>query len=138
MRLRAIEIETGEVVGDLTIHHCDAQVGSFSYDSTIRREHRRHGYATEAITLVLRYSFQELRYQQATVSVYSFNDASAHLHEKLSFQLEGRIRRTVFTDGELCAEFVYGLTAEEFTLQSAPPSPAAPTRTSSRRHPSAN
>jgi RimJ/RimL family protein N-acetyltransferase len=79
-----------------------------------------------------------LGYQQATVSVYSVNVVSAHLHEKLGFQLEGRIQRTVFTDGELCAELVYGLTAEEFTLQSAPPSPAAPTRTSSRRCPSAN
>ena len=30
----------------------------------ISREHRRNGYAAEAITLVLRYYFQELRYQQ--------------------------------------------------------------------------
>jgi hypothetical protein len=52
--------------------------------------------------------------------------------------LEGRIRRTVFTGGHHCDELVYGLTAEEFTPRSAPPSPAAPTRTSSRRRPSAN
>jgi GNAT superfamily N-acetyltransferase len=112
--------------------------GTPSASITIRREHRRHGYAAEAITLVLLYSLQELGYQQATVSVYSVNDASAHLQEKLGFQLEGRIRRTIFTDGEHCDELVYGITAAEFTLQSAPPSPAAPTRTSSRRRPSAN
>jgi RimJ/RimL family protein N-acetyltransferase len=61
VRLRAIENETGEVVGDLTTHHCDARVGSFSYSITIRREHRRHGYAAEAIALVLRNSWKELR-----------------------------------------------------------------------------
>jgi RimJ/RimL family protein N-acetyltransferase len=137
-----IENETGEVVGDLTTHHCDARVGSFSYGITIRREHRRNGYAAEAITLVLRYYFRELRYQKATVSVYSFNEASARLHESLDFQLEGRIHRTVFTDGQHCDELVYGLTAEEFsaslTPRSAPPSPAAPTRTSIRQRPSAN
>jgi RimJ/RimL family protein N-acetyltransferase len=133
-----IENEAGEVVGDLTTHNCDARVGSFSYGITIRREHRRCGYAFEAISLVLRYYFQELRYQKATVTVYSFNEASAHLHESLGFQLEGRIRRTVFTDGEHFDELVYGLTAEEFTPRSAPSSPAAPTRTSSRRRPSAN
>ena len=69
-----IENETGEVVGDLTTHHCDARVGSFSYGITIRREHRRNGYAAEAITLVLRYYFRELRYQKATVTVFSFNE----------------------------------------------------------------
>jgi RimJ/RimL family protein N-acetyltransferase len=110
-----IENETGEVVGDLTTHHCDARVGSFSYGITIRRERRRNGYAAEAIALVLRYYFRELRYQKATVSVYSFNEASARLHESLGFQLEGRIRRTVFTDGQHCDELVYGITAEEFT-----------------------
>jgi RimJ/RimL family protein N-acetyltransferase len=109
-----IENETGEVVGNLTTHHCDARVGSFSYGITIRREHRRNGYAAEAITLVLHYYFQELRYQKVTVSVYSFNQTSTRLHEKLGFQLEGHIRRTVFTDGELYDELVYGLTAEEF------------------------
>ena len=111
-----IENEHGEMVGDLTTHHCDPRVGCFSYGITIRREHRRNGYAAEAIALVLRYYFQELRYQKATVSVYSlkFNEASARLHEKLGFQLEGRIRRTVFTKGEHFDELVYGITAEEF------------------------
>ena len=109
-----IENETGEVVGDLTTHHCDARVGSFSYGITIRREHRRCGYAFEAITLVLRYYFRELRYQKATVTVFSFNDASARLHEKLGFQLEGRMRRTQFTNGALHDELIYGITAEEF------------------------
>ncbi|MCD6059265.1 MAG: N-acetyltransferase [Thermomicrobiales bacterium] len=109
-----IKNETGEVVGDLTTHNCDARVGSFSYGITIRREHRRNGYAAEAITLVLRYYFRELRYQKATVTVFSFNEVSARLHEKLGFQLEGRIRRTQFTNGALHDELIYGITAEEF------------------------
>ena len=64
--------------------------------------------------MVLRYYFRELRYQKATVNVFSFNEASARLHESLGFQLEGRLRRTVFTDGELFDELIYGITVEEF------------------------
>jgi RimJ/RimL family protein N-acetyltransferase len=109
-----IENETGEVVGNLITYDCDARVGSFSYGITIRREHRRCGYASESITLVLRYYFRELRYQKATVTVYSFNEESAQLHEKLGFQLEGRVRRTEFTDGTLHDKLIYGITAEEF------------------------
>jgi RimJ/RimL family protein N-acetyltransferase len=109
-----IENERGEVVGNLATHDCDRRVGAFSYGVSIRQDQRRAGYAAEAIELVLRYYFQELRYQKVTVRVYSFNDASSRLHEKLGFQLEGRLRRTVFTSGEYFDELIYGLTVEEF------------------------
>jgi RimJ/RimL family protein N-acetyltransferase len=46
--------------------------------------------------------------------VYSFNEESARLHEKLGFQLEGRIRGTEFTDGALHDKLIYGITADEF------------------------
>lgn len=113
-----IENEHGEVVGDLTTHDCDRRVGTFSYGISIRQDQRRTGYAAEAIALALRYYFQELRYQKVTVSVYSFNDASIRLHDKLGFQLEGRLRRTIFTNGEHFDELVYGLTVEEFIAKS--------------------
>ena len=106
--------DTGDVVGDLTTHHCDRRAGAFSYGITIRREHRRKGYAADAIGLVLRYYFRELRYQKVTVNVASFNEASRRLHERLGFQQEGRIRRAIFTGGAYCDDLIFGLTAEEF------------------------
>lgn len=107
--------ETGEMVGDITTHHCDPRVGAFWYGITIRREHRRRGYAADAITVVLRYYFQERRYQKVTAAVYSFNEASIRLHESLGFQAEGRIRRAIFTNGAYFDEIIYGLTVEEFS-----------------------
>lgn len=104
----------GEVVGDLTTHDCDARVGKLSYGLNIRREHRREGFASDAIRIVLRYYFRELRYQKATVGAFSFNEASIRLHEKLGFQQEGRLRRTVYTDGRYFDELIFGLTVEEF------------------------
>lgn len=62
----------------------------------------------------MRYYFQELRYQKVTIHIYSFNDASAKLHETLGFQLEGRLRRTIFTKGQYFDELLYGMTREEF------------------------
>jgi RimJ/RimL family protein N-acetyltransferase len=57
---------------------------------------------------------QELRYQKVTVHIYSFAEPSVKLHESLGFQLEGRIRRAVFTNGQYFDELIYGLTKEEF------------------------
>jgi RimJ/RimL family protein N-acetyltransferase len=121
-----IENERGEVVGDLTTHHCDPRAGTFSYGVTIRREERHKGYAAEAITLVLRYFFEERRYQKATVSIAIFNEASARLHQKLGFLLEGRIRRSVYTKGQLFDELIFGITAEEFAAGHGPDGNPAP------------
>jgi RimJ/RimL family protein N-acetyltransferase len=109
-----IEDERGEVVGNLNTHRCDARVGTFSYGISIRRDRRGKGYAKEAILLVLRHYFDELRYQKVTVGVYAFNEPSIRLHEKLGFRLEGRLRRMTFTRGEHFDELLYGLTVEEF------------------------
>jgi RimJ/RimL family protein N-acetyltransferase len=120
-----IEDERGEVAGDLTTHDCDPRVGAFSYGISIRRERRREGYAAEAILLILAYYFRELRYQKATVRIFSWNTPSVQLHERLGFTLEGRIRRTVFTQGEHFDELVYGMTVEEFLAREQPGKPDA-------------
>jgi RimJ/RimL family protein N-acetyltransferase len=39
------------------------------------------------------------------------------LHEKLGFQLEGRLRRVVYTRGQYYDELYYGMTAEEFAAR---------------------
>ena len=46
-----LEDKTGVVVGDLTVHSCERRSGTFAYGITVRKEHRRQGYATEALTL---------------------------------------------------------------------------------------
>ncbi len=112
----SLEIEdlAGTFVGNISTHHCDRRTGCFSYGVAVLAEHKRKGYASEAILLVLRYFFEELRYQKVNAYVYSENVASVRLHEKLGFQLEGRLRRTVYTRGAYQDELVFGLTAEEF------------------------
>lgn len=110
----AIESRAGELVGSLNTVDCDRRNGTFSYGIALGREHRRKGYASDAITLTLRYYFRELRYQKVTVRVYAFNEASISLHERLGFHAEGRLRRMIYTDGQHHDECLYGLTAEEF------------------------
>ena len=115
-----IETIDGQPVGTINTHGCDRRVGSFSYGLVIAAAHQRRGYAREAVQLVLRYYFEELNYQKVTVDVYDYNEASRRFHESLGFTLEGRIRRTVYTDGKHHDEFVYGLLREEFASNLPP------------------
>jgi RimJ/RimL family protein N-acetyltransferase len=109
-----IETLNGAVAGAIHIHHCNMRCGTFMYGIGILPEHRRKGYAFEAIWLALRYYFDERRYQKCTAEVYSFNEASARMHERLGFTLEGRLRRMVYTQGAFHDSLFYGITREEF------------------------
>ena len=118
VRLMIVEALSGAPVGTINTFACDPRHGTFGYGVAIARERWRHGYASEAIRLLLAYYFRELRYQKVTAHVYSFNEPSIRLHEKLGFRLEGRLRRMVYTDSAYHDELVFGLTAEEFEAAS--------------------
>lgn len=109
-----IETVEGTRVGTINSHDCDNRVGSFEYGVAIHPDHQRRGYARAAIKILLRYFFEELRYQKCTAKIVDFNEASIRLHESLGFQWEGRIRRLWFTNGRYHDELVYGLTIEEY------------------------
>jgi RimJ/RimL family protein N-acetyltransferase len=110
----AIETLAGDLVGTLNTTACNAHNGTFAYGIAIGAEHRRKGYASEAIALALRYYFAELRYQKAHTVVYSFNEPSLRLHEHLGFVREGCQRRMIYTNGQYYDAILFGITAEEF------------------------
>jgi RimJ/RimL family protein N-acetyltransferase len=110
-----IETLSGVTVGTLNTHTVNRRNGTFAYGLVIHADHRRKGYAAEAIRLVLHYYFNERRYQKVNAEVYSFNIPSMRLHERLGFTVEGCLRRMIYTGGEYHDVLVYGLTREEFT-----------------------
>jgi RimJ/RimL family protein N-acetyltransferase len=109
-----IEDLQGNKVGFINTFDCEQRSGTFKYALIIKRRYWGHGYAREAIQIVLRYYFRELRYQKVTVMIYSFNERSIRLHERLGFKLEGRLRRMVYTNGKFYDELFYGMFIEEF------------------------
>lgn len=104
----------GQPVGTLDTNNCLPRNGTFGYGIFVGREHQRKGYASEAIAIVLRYYFQELRYQKCTIIVHSDNAASRGLHEHLGFRLEGTLRRMVYSHGQFLDSLHYGITTDEF------------------------
>jgi RimJ/RimL family protein N-acetyltransferase len=109
-----IEDGKGRAVGTITTHHCDPHHGTFMYGIHIAREHSRSGYASDAIAIVLKYYFEERRYQKVSVSIHGYNAASVALHERLGFRHEGTLRRMIYTKGEHFDQLWYGMTKEEW------------------------
>lgn len=107
-------LDSGRHVGSIDTHHCDPRVGTFEYGLSVREQYRGRGYAAEAILLVLRYYFFELRYQKANPGVFDFNTSSIRLHEKLGFVLEGTRRRSAYSHGQFHDLLLFGMTDDEF------------------------
>jgi RimJ/RimL family protein N-acetyltransferase len=102
------------MVGGINVNEVDRTNGTFAYGVGIHPEHKGNCYAAEAVLLVLRFMFDERRFQKCEARVYDYNSASISLHHKLGFVEEGRLRRHLFLAGEYRDEFIFGMTAEEF------------------------
>lgn len=109
-----IENKEGQVVGSINAHSVDVRMGSFSYGLGIQEEFRHKGYASEAILLLMRFYFMELRFHKCNAAAYEFNEASIGLHDRLGFVREGRQREVGYTKGRYWDLIEFGMTKEEF------------------------
>ncbi|MFI8391899.1 GNAT family N-acetyltransferase [Streptomyces sp. NPDC085540] len=111
----AIEaVDTGEMVGAIGSHHADPRAGWFEYGITMGADHRRKGYATEAVVMLLRFMFAERRYHKCGARIFAHNEGSLVLHRRLGFVEEGRLRDHVFFAGRHHDLVVMGMLADEF------------------------
>mgnify|MGYP006298233397 CR=1 FL=1 len=67
------------------------------------------GLMTRAARRYTRYAFDHLEVVRLTAEVFSWNQASARVLEKVGFQREGRLRKHRAKDGDLVDVFYYGL-----------------------------
>ncbi|MFJ4844411.1 MULTISPECIES: GNAT family N-acetyltransferase [unclassified Streptomyces] len=113
-RLAVEATATGELVGAVGSHRTGPHSGWFECDVTISADHRRNGYATEAVVLLLRFMFAERRYHKCLAAVLAPNEASLALFRSLGFTEEGRLREHVFFAGRHHDLVMMGMLADEF------------------------
>ncbi|MFF4354969.1 GNAT family N-acetyltransferase [Streptomyces sp. NPDC001530] len=107
-------IDTGKIVGAIGSHHADPRAGWFEYGVTMCAGHRRKGYATEAVVMLLSFMFAERRYHKCEARIFAHNEASLALQRRLGFIEEGRLRDHVFFAGRHHDLVMMGMLADEF------------------------
>lgn len=111
----AIEaVDTGQIVGVVGSHHADPRAGWFEYGVTVGADHRRKGYAAEAVVMLLRFMFAERRFHKCGARIFAHNDASLAFQRRLGFIEEGRLRDQVFLAGRHHDLVMMGMLADEF------------------------
>ncbi len=101
-------------VGSVNTTGTDRRAGRYQHGIAVHPRFRRRGFAAEAILLVQRYMFGELRYHKCEADVYAYNSASVALHERLGFRREGVLRDHEFFAGRHVDVLRFGLTAPEY------------------------
>ena len=78
------------------------------------RDDRGKGYGTDALRVLLRYTFDELNLYRVSLSVLEGNGRAMRSYEKCGFRYEGRQRQAWAYDGRRWDEIYMGLLREEW------------------------
>lgn len=107
-----VTLADGTPVGDLGVSLSwggrTAEVG-YSFDPP----HWGNGYATEALTAMIDYLFDELDVTRVLGMLDPANLASARLLERTGFLYEGRTRSSYWKAGEVSDDLIYGMVRED-------------------------
>ncbi|MFC0113367.1 GNAT family N-acetyltransferase [Kibdelosporangium aridum] len=110
----AIEtLHSRTLVGSIWIQ-TDPICGRFSYGLGIGAQHRRCGYAADAVSILLAFMFEQGRYRKCEVSINGSNFASLALHGELGFHEEDRPRDTELLRGGIRYPVLMSITADQF------------------------
>lgn len=74
---------------------------------------RQQGIATDALTALLRYAFNELNLNRVYATVVEHNISSMKLHAKCGYTIEGTLRNSVYKRGEFHNEVIMGILKSE-------------------------
>lgn len=72
------------------------------------------GYGTEAMILFLGYCFRFQNLRRVALEVIEYNERAVRSYEKVGFQKEGYVRRSVFKDGQYWGEFMMAIFRDDY------------------------
>jgi RimJ/RimL family protein N-acetyltransferase len=109
----------GELYGFINAFNTSHRRGGFSYGVSLLPRYRGLGYAAEAVTLLLDYYFNHLRYHRCGIQIYEFNLPSIRFHEKFGFRKCGEFHESHYCGGKYHNSLIYEITADQFNSRTA-------------------
>lgn len=103
----------GDPVGFVFLFDIDELADHAEIGYWITPDERGNGFATEAADLCLKHAFDDRGLHKVIGHVFSDNEASKRVLEKIGFQKEGRLREHRYVDGEHRDMLLYGILASE-------------------------
>jgi RimJ/RimL family protein N-acetyltransferase len=113
--LFAIDAEDGTHIGNCALHRiCRLSRSAILGIALGDKSRWSQGYGTDAVRTLCAFAFVELNLQRIGLTLHARNDRARRCYEKCGFQVEGRLRRAVYSRGAYDDELVMGVLREEF------------------------
>ncbi|PPK70254.1 GNAT family protein [Actinokineospora auranticolor] len=110
------ELADGRLVGITALRDTNPENGRGTLDLYLgSTEDQGKGYGTDALRVLCRFAFNDMRLHAIGLTVVAENESARHVYRKVGFVEEGRTRETFRRDGELHDEVIMSLLAREFT-----------------------
>lgn len=104
-----------EVVGTIGAYDYEPDISSIEIGYSIFRSAWGNGFATEAVSEVIRFLFENKKINRVHAWCHSENIASSKVLEKVGFRQEGLLKQAVKNiDGSLSDQKLYGLIREQW------------------------
>jgi RimJ/RimL family protein N-acetyltransferase len=105
----------GELIGETALTHIDQRSGEADFNIAIgNKAYWGKGYGTDATHALMKYGFEQMNLHRVTLYVHDFNARAIRVYEKCGFQVEGRMRKAHYMDGQHTDVLVMGLLREDF------------------------
>lgn len=105
---------TGEIIGGMGLHRIDFHNKNAETGYWIGRKYWRQGFMTEAVKLLLKYSFKELKLVRIFAVCMHNNDGSMAVLNKIGFTKEGILRKTIYKNRRWYDLHSFGILKEEY------------------------
>lgn len=104
----------GEVIGSCGFHNIISQHFRTEIGFELSKAYWGQGIASEAVDAIIRYGFEQMKFQRIEALIEPLNASSRKLVEKKAFKREGLLRKYEFTCGKFDDLYMYALLKEDF------------------------
>ncbi|MDQ3554114.1 MAG: GNAT family N-acetyltransferase [Chloroflexota bacterium] len=94
-----VRLEDEQPVGGINLFEIDHVNGSASFGITVATQERGKGHGRDAIEILLRFGFEELRLERIWLDTDSENTVAQGLYASIGFVHEARLRHHYFQEG---------------------------------------
>lgn len=113
--IETIDGDSFKSIGTVGLHNINSVDSNAMFGIDIgEKDCWSKGYGTEAGQLIIRYGFEQLGLHRIRSEVFSFNERSIRLHNRLGFTREGCLREAVYVNGKYHDEIYFGLIRKEW------------------------
>jgi RimJ/RimL family protein N-acetyltransferase len=103
-----------ELIGDIGVHFLDFAGWQIELGITLSENHHGNGYATEALTEIISFLFNQMNKHRIIASIDPRNLKSIQLFKRLGFRKEAHFKESIFMNDEWIDDLLYAVLKDEW------------------------